>query len=469
MWDRQAIASQSTTTHNGTMVDRTSIDGGTLTAARRTRMNAAWLVRLRWVAASGQLVTIAVAVAMGVSLPLVELLAIVGVTAATNGVFHWWIRRGESLDQQQPNSETLLAAVMTLDLLSLTGLLAFTGGLANPFALFYLVNVALAAMLLSDFWSWTLTLVAAGCFALLFDWHRELPALQQPLLTGAVGENNLASFGQVVALLTCSGVIVYFLTRVTHELRMREAQLRAAEQQRARAERLEALTTLAAGAGHELATPLSTIAVVAKELSRHLEGQSVPQSVLDDVALIRQELDQCRLILDRLAGSAGQTVAEADVQLCVTDLLDEILEGVRRRARVSTVIANPQDAETLVRLPLQSVAQAIRGVVRNALDASPRDRLVELSAHIERSGSPARNPEKWLRLTIRDQGTGMDAETITRATDPFFTTKEPGRGMGLGLFLTKSVVDRLGGRLTIDSQPNHGTTVLIELPIGSIA
>ncbi|MCA9225060.1 MAG: HAMP domain-containing histidine kinase [Planctomycetales bacterium] len=431
-------------------------------------MNAAWLMRLRWVAASGQLVTIAVAVAMGVALPLLELLAIVGVTVATNAMFHWWIRRGESLENEHPDGETILAAVMLLDLSSLTGLLAFTGGLSNPFALFYLVNVALAAMLLSDFWSWTLTVVAAGCFALLFKWHRELPDLQRPLPIGAVGEQNLASFGRVVALLTCSGVIVYFLTRVTHELRMREAQLRAAEQQRARAERLEALATLAAGAGHELATPLSTIAVVAKELSRHLEGQSVPQSVLDDVALIRQELDQCRIILDRLAGSAGQSVAEADVRLCVTDLLDEILEGVRRRARVTTVISNPQDAETLVRLPLQSVAQAIRGVVRNALDASPPDRFVKLSAVIDLHGSSIRQKEYWLRLAISDQGSGMDNVTISRATEPFFTTKEPGRGMGLGLFLTKSVVDRLGGRLSIESQLNHGTTVQIELPIDSV-
>ncbi|MEZ6110762.1 MAG: hypothetical protein R3C99_07090 [Pirellulaceae bacterium] len=124
------------------MLDRTSIIAGTSTTARRTRMNAAWLVRLRWVAASGQLVTIAVAVAMGVALPLLELLAIVGVTVATNAMFHWWIRRGESLENEHPDGETILAAVMLLDLSSLTGLLAFTGGLSNPFALFYLVNVA---------------------------------------------------------------------------------------------------------------------------------------------------------------------------------------------------------------------------------------------------------------------------------------------------------------------------------------
>jgi signal transduction histidine kinase len=65
---------------------------------------------------------------------------------------------------------------------------------------------------------------------------------------------------------------------------------------------------------------------------------------------------------------------------------------------------------------------------------------------------------------VTDHGSGMDAETLRRATEPFFTTKDPGRGMGLGLFLVRLVADRNGGRLLVTSEPGQGTTAVLELP-----
>jgi two-component system sensor histidine kinase RegB len=97
----------------------------------------------------------------------------------------------------------------------------------------------------------------------------------------------------------------------------------------------------------------------------------------------------------------------------------------------------------------------LRGIVRNALDVSAFGEPVELTAR------PADN---HVTLIVRDRGPGMTADVLARAGDPFFTTKEPGKGMGLGLFLARNVIERIGGRLHIDSLPGTGTTVSLELP-----
>jgi two-component system sensor histidine kinase RegB len=256
----------------------------------------------------------------------------------------------------------------------------------------------------------------------------------------------------------CASVVVYFITCVTRELRQREADLRTAERQRARSQQLEALATLAAGAGHELSTPLGTIAVVAKELTRHLEGADVPDSVLEDVELIRRELDHCRKILDRLSAKAGQAVGEEVTSINVGEFVQEVLNGLRRPDRVQVSLPAETKAAR-VSLPLQGAAQAFRGLLQNALDATEPEGLVQFSA-------AADGP--WLKLTVRDSGPGMTAEVLTRAGDPFFTTKEPGKGMGLGLFLCRSIVERLGGTLDLTSRPGRGTTATVRLPLGQI-
>ena len=178
--------------------------------------------------------------------------------------------------------------------------------------------------------------------------------------------------GLLSSVALCAGVAVYFITRVTREVQQRDQQLRLAEQQRSRSERLEALATLAAGAGHELASPLSTIAVIAGDLNQHLEGTSVPDSVIEDVGLIRSELDRCRHILDGMASSSGLATGEEMLPVSVSALLDETLAGLNRRSRAELAMSEGS-AERLIVVPLLGAANAIRGLIRNGLDASADD------------------------------------------------------------------------------------------------
>ncbi|HEY1067337.1 MAG TPA: hypothetical protein VGE52_14545, partial [Pirellulales bacterium] len=225
-------------------------------AVERMRINFSWVLKLRWAAAAGQLITIlAVQFGLGVSLPLVPLLALVALQAVSNVPLEIWHAR--SVGAWGARSEHLLGLVMAFDVLLVSGLLYWSGGPANPFSLFYLVHITLAAVVLSVRWAWVVAALTVICFALLFPLHYPVPALGRASLLsdGAAVESSRALYfhGLLVAFTAGAVFIVYFITRVTTELAQLAVGLYAAEQRKAEAEKLEALGTLAAGAAHELA------------------------------------------------------------------------------------------------------------------------------------------------------------------------------------------------------------------------
>jgi two-component system sensor histidine kinase RegB len=411
--------------------------------------NMLWLVRLRWVAICGQLITIGVVeLFWRMSLKLPPLLAVIAITAITNLLLQWWLHRCKSIHDQRSaaRGELYMGLTMTLDLLSLTVLLYFSGGPTNPFSFFYFVNLALASILLSTGWSWVQAALAIACFSSFFIiGYTPIPGL----------EPGIRLQGLISAFAACAIVNCYFISLVSRELERREVELRVMEQKRAQSERLEALATLAAGAGHELASPLSTIAVIANDLTKHLEGTSVPESVIEDVSLIRSELAHCRSILDRMSGHAGQAAGEQMGTWTLKQVVDEVVHGLRRADRIS-IHGLQQLGERQIRAPLQGLSQALRGLVQNGLDVSPANRDVEITVN-------SVNHEAILQ--VRDQGPGMTAEVLARVGEPFFTTKEPGQGMGLGLFLTRNVIERLGGTLRLHSLPGQGTMAEVRLPL----
>ncbi|HET9451766.1 MAG TPA: ATP-binding protein, partial [Aggregicoccus sp.] len=129
--------------------------------------------------------------------------------------------------------------------------------------------------------------------------------------------------------------------------------------------------------------------------------------------------------------------------------LEELPEAGRVQRPEGPVLQEP------VRGPPRALARVLRGLVKNALQASPPGASVRLRA--EREGAR-------LRLVVEDAGAGMSTETLARVGEPFFTTKAPGEGMGLGLFLTRALLEQLGGALELQSQPGEGTRAALVLP-----
>jgi two-component system sensor histidine kinase RegB len=408
------------------------------------RINFDWLIRLRWAAIVGQLVTIgAVHFAMRLDIPIAPLLALVAVELGSNLVCATLARR------RRPR-QAWLAAVMALDVLLFSGLLYLTGGPNNPFSFLYLIPIALASITVRAAWTWALVALSLACSGFLFAAHEPLP------LGDHARHMSLHLQGMWVAFGVAASFIVYFLLRVRRALERHERELDAARAAAQRQERLASLATLAAGAAHELLTPLSTIAVIAGDLQRDLAHPGASPRAVEDARLVRAEVDRCRAIIERMRADAGDTAGEGFASTPVAALVETAVGGVSD-ARVAV---RPEIAAAVVdrvlMVPPRAVGQALVALIENAQHASPPGGDVVLRV------APAGGR---IRFEISDRGAGMPAEVLARVGEPFFTTKPAGKGMGLGVFLARAVADRLGGEVTIRSAPGTGTSVVFALPL----
>jgi two-component system sensor histidine kinase RegB len=422
-------------------------------AEERFRINIAWLVQARWATVVAQVAAIAaVEGLMGVPLPLGPVLALVAAELATNLACLWW------LHHRLPLGEGHVVAVVAIDLTLFSALLFLTGGPANPFSTLYLVHIVLAALVLRPFWSWTLVGFVVLSTGLMFVVHVPLPLLdphEGGSLHGHHAGDHYATHlhGMWAALALAGSFIVYFVNRTTRALAARESQLQSARELTARNQQLASLATLSAGAAHELASPLSTIAVVAKELHRRLD-RAGDKVAVEDARLIREQVDRCRSILDQMAADAGHSAGELAVRAPVGEVVDAALVNLPDAKRVRVHFATGV-RELMVTVPCRALAQALRSLIKNALDASPGDQRVDV--HVSCSN------DEW-QLVVVDRGTGMPPDVQARSIEPFYTTKEPGSGMGLGLFLAHTVAQRIHGRLELVSQPGQGTTAALSFP-----
>ena len=430
-----------------------------LSLIAQTRLGSStWLLHLRWFAVTGQLITIlATGLFVDVSLPYGPLVAFVGFTGVTNLFYAFWLHRAagqESAYVDESDSHHRVAlTLMLLDLITLTGMLYLSGGAYNPFSFFYFVNLAVGGVTIRRPQAWALTLFAIAGYTLLLHFFIDVEGITPDSDSGT----ELRTGGLMFAFATCSSVVTYYVTRTSGELKRRESQLLRAQAERAASQRLEGLTTLAAGAAHELATPLSTIDVIVRELSRHLEDCEKPESVDTDLNLIDGQLEMCRQILARMRSAAGDAMAHRWDETTVGDLIDATLEGVRDPHRVDVTDNTEQVENQKLWVPQEAVAQAVRNLIHNGLDASGTEGRVRLESKLL---------DERVQLIVVDSGQGMTNEVMNRASDPFFTTKEPGRGIGLGLFLTQNVISQLGGQLDFLSTPGHGTQAVVTLPLG---
>jgi two-component system sensor histidine kinase RegB len=411
----------------------------------RVQLN--WLVQLRWGALVGQLLTILIVhLGMNIKLPIVSVLVVFATEAGSNALFMFWARRATF------GNSSILVVPMALDVVLLTALLFLTGGPFNPFSFLYLVNVALAAVVLPPTLTWGLVVLALGCFGMLFLGERFVPLSIFPQLSHA-DQMRVHMKGMWFAFAVSAVFITYFVTRLRHGLAQRELELARARSLASQSEKLASLATLATGAAHELSTPLSTIAVIAKELERALAHAD--EVARNDARLIRREVERCREILQRMAADAGHAADVEGRALPLCELLKSAVEGLPRARDIRLKVAdNARDC--VLHCQAQATTQALRGMLKNAIQASPPEKHVEVEA--QRDG-------KMCRVAIRDFGAGMSPDVLARAGEPFFTTKEPGEGMGLGLFLTRVVAERVGGRLDLQSTPGQGTTAVLLLPV----
>jgi two-component system sensor histidine kinase RegB len=398
-----------------------------------------WLARLRWIAVLGQIVAICLSMIwLDLRLPLQWIALPVSITILSNIAIQLIGRTSEPPDWVVPG-------ILLLDVLLLTVLLYFTGGTENPFSILYAIHVAMAVVVLGAVWAWSIVALSGVCCAIVFIWNRPLnPPLPVRVL----------QFGQWSSLVLVSVLIAYFVGRVTRSLRLREEELAAASERARRGDHLASLTTLAAGAAHELGTPLSTIALVAKEMERSLQRGDSIEELSEDAKLIRHEVDRCRSILDRMrVDVVGDSMQRPSVAT-FDELTEQLRIDLRPTESPRLVVESTERGDHAIWR--SNVLRRVIGVLlRNAFDASPAGATVTLIYRHNPTNSA---------FEVADSGSGMSEQVLRRAGEPFFTTKNPGEGMGLGLFLVRLVAETYGGRFELNSTPGAGTHSILNLP-----
>jgi two-component system sensor histidine kinase RegB len=416
--------------------------------ATAPKIGLAWLVRLRWLAIFGQLAIVGLALfALRVSLPLTLVCGLIGVTALSNLLLTWWLRASEP-------SARALCGVLVLDVLTLTGLLLSAGGASNPFSVFYLVHVALAALLLAPRPAWLVASLTSLAFGSLFV----LPShtIDPHAMHMHHGASTMHLQGMWLAYSLAAGFVVHFVSRVASALQAREHELFELQRSAVRHEKLASLSTLAAGAAHELGTPLATIALVAKELEHGLAAGKDAEALTPDARLIRQEVERCREILQQMAARAGEGAGEMLAKVSVHGVEQGLSEALGPGASQLAFERVGELGEFVA--PQRLLVQVLANLVRNAIDAQAETGNREAVRLVTRVES------ERAAFEIFDHGAGIPAHSSERVGEPFFTTKAPGRGLGLGVFLARAFAEKMGGELKLEARPGGGTVARLILP-----
>jgi two-component system sensor histidine kinase RegB len=402
------------------------------TAPDEGKMWLTWLVRLRWLALFAQAVTLSFVFNLLHGLtPIVVWVAAMAMLVLANvwSVGLLTLREGVS-------SWTILLQLL-IDVTALTLFFVVGGGPDNPFTPLYLVHISMAAVMLPPRLAVAITAIVIASYSLLFSFHLELVYEHHSLPRGV-----LIRLGQWLAFGITSLSVAVFVLGLAASLRRHKEQLLEARDRTARTDRLRSVGTLAAGAAHELNTPLSTMSLRLRRIGRrHRDDETVR-----DVESIEDQLDRCISIVERLLVGAGDPSA-ADIKR--RSLGSMVAEAVRLWSKGSLleVHIDDQSAGLEVELPEVAFQQALINLLENAQEAQGAAGVGDpLQITIT-----ARDEQGWIE--VADRGVGLP-EKADQIGEPFFTTKAT--GTGLGVFVARAVADGAGGGLQYHSRDGGG-------------
>jgi two-component system sensor histidine kinase RegB len=371
-------------------------------------------------------------------LPLVPLFALFAAVLLLCWGTAWRLARAPDITDAE------LFLQLTLDVAALTVLLYLTGGAGNPFTPFYLLTLTLTAVALPGGYAWAMVILTLTSYTLLTRFYIPLPPIRADFPGG------MHELGMWFAFAFSAFLIALYAVQMARSVRDRDRLIAALHEQKLQQDHLLALGTLAAGAAHELGTPLATLAVVLQDVA------AAEPLGPDRLGVLREQVDRCKGILGSLAASAGGWRAESGAALDLESWLRQLInqwQTGRNRRDVQVTLTGPMPAPRIV--VDQTLAHALTNVFNNAADASLD--AIEIDAIWTSS---------MLQIEVRDRGPGVALDLRGKVGAERVTTKPD--GMGLGLFLTFQTLRRFGGEVILSDRPGGGTNCRIELPLADL-
>ena len=405
------------------------------------------LIQLRWIAVVGQLLTIETThYILGMPLPMREMLTIVGCMALFNVVslVRWRTRRSVH--------DVEIFIGLLIDVAALTAQLYLSGGISNPFVFLYVLQIAVGAMLLRGRTIWFIVVLTSACVVLLAQHSKPLP------MSPNMHEGWASPY--VLGLLVCfvlnAILVVIFITRISQNLRQRDARLAAVRQRAAEEEHIVRMGLLASGAAHELGTPLATMAVILGDW-RRIPALAADPMLQEEIAEMEAQVQRCKTIVSGILLSAGETRGEDSSQTTVCRFLDTLVQDWRATRSVDQFVFDNHIEDDRPMVADATLEQMVFNVLDNARDASPHWVGLQASSDAE-----------VLHIVVSDRGPGFSGPVLKQIGTPYQSTK--GRpGGGLGLFLSMNVARTLGGTVAARNLEGGGAEVTITLPLAAIA
>jgi two-component system sensor histidine kinase RegB len=415
-------------------------------AAAAGERNMLLLTHLRWVAVAGQLGAILIVhFWMGVILPVIPMTAVLGVLVLLNLVTLIVLRRN------RPVANWELFAALVFDFVALTAQLYMSGGATNPFAPIGLLQVVLGAVLLEAWSSWALVALHSLAFGLLALFHR-------PLLLPAgytISLSPTQMFAGWINFVLAAVLIVFFVTRIGRNLRMRDTSLAEMRQQAAEEDHIVRMGLLASGAAHELGTPLSSLSVILGDWRRQpaLTGDRI---LSEEIAEMQTAVARCKEIVGGILYASGEARSE-DLERTTLRVFLASVSDQWERLRPGLLRFEDQLGIDPVIAVDRTLAQIVTNVLDNAAEAGAS--RVEMIAAIDGGR---------LLLTVRDDGSGFPHAMLETVGKPYRSSKDR-RGAGLGLFLAVNVMRKLGGAVEIGNAVPRGAVVTLSVPLDALA
>jgi two-component system sensor histidine kinase RegB len=402
-----------------------------------------WLIRLRWLALLGMLVTTLVAERLVPGLPRGPVLALLGAIALCN--LAWMAVIGG----RAPGST--VPAQLASDVLLLGAVLWCSGGLENPFSCFLVFQIVLTGLLARRRTTIFIGLLAIAVALAL--WAAP-PLLLDTAPLGARSVRRLGAGFAVLALAVVTGAyVVVFLQR-----------LRVLRERSARSERLAELGRVVATLCHELNTPLGTMLIAGKDLGHIAADPALPSEVSGEVrslaATVVAEARRASDIIGLLRGHVNPGTELEPVEL--SEFLPHYVRSEVARLGYDGELHLSTEFALTTLVYKSALSQILTNLLTNAIDALREREAAALRVLARRSLDGS------VEIAVVDSGPGVDPSLGDRVGEPFQTTKQPDRGTGLGLYVSTLLAERLGGSLALESQAGRGTTVRLTLPAAPV-
>ena len=437
------------------------------------RQNLKWLFILRNLMMLSEVVLIVLSVhGLDIRLPEQQLWLVVLSTAAVN------MYTSMRLETDDPVTELEIFSQISVDVFAIAALLYLTGGASNPITWVFLLPLIITAIMLPQAYAWYMVILTTSLYTMLIAFNIPLPSIEphmpEPVALRSDMEHylmmqhahvmndksyfSLHMFGMWFGFVFSAGLVAFFVVELARTLRIQERSLAEARENALRDERVIALGTLAASAAHDMGTPLGTIAIVAHELEQEYPSHRYPD-LYQKTLIMQQQINRCKEALSVMSASAGEMRAESGGVILLTDYIDDVIKQWRTHkpgAKLNFFIDPNVSSEALNAkiIAERTLTHSLINILNNAAEASPPELGIEFHARWDM---------QTITIKIRDFGTGFPAEITEFAGKQPVVSKK--RGLGVGLFLTYSTINRLGGKINLFNSDSGGACVEITLPL----